>query len=266
MGEELTKLNFRDVGGLPTSDGSQVRSGVIFRSEGPASFQPVHERELDALGIRLICDLRADSERQKSPNTWAPDARLLNIDINSDVRVGPGQLLETLGSDQSVDALREASRQNYAATARALRPRVRELVQAIVDGERPALIHCTAGKDRTGVLVALILEALGVPEEIVVDDYLRSDVYAQNLRLQEGLPQQIEQVFGFLPDDEWIDVLIGVDEEFIRAALQTVRSEWGTVEDYLSSAGVSADLMARFRELMTVPAPIQFDQRLSEPS
>jgi protein-tyrosine phosphatase len=143
---------------------------------------------------------------------------------------------------------------NYAATARALRPRVRELVQAIVGGERPALIHCTAGKDRTGVLVALILQALGVPEEIVVADYLRSDVYAQNLRLQEGLPQQIEQVFGFLPADEWIDVLIGVDEEFIRAALETVRSEWGTVEDYFSSAGVDGDLMGRFRELMTVPS------------
>lgn len=65
MAGELTKLNFRDIGGLPTGDGSQVRSGVIFRSEGPASFQPIHERELVALGIRLICDLRADTERQK---------------------------------------------------------------------------------------------------------------------------------------------------------------------------------------------------------
>ena len=254
MGQELTKLNFRDIGGLPTGDGAQVRSGVIFRSEGPASFQPIHQRELGALGIRLICDLRADTERQQSPNTWAPSARLLNIDINSDVRVSPGNLLETLGSDRSVDALRRASMKNYAATARALRPRVRELVQAIVDGEMPALIHCTAGKDRTGVLVALLLEALGVPEQIVVADYLRSDVYAQNLRLQEGLREQIEQVFGFLPADDWIDVLIGVDEEFIRTALETVRSEWGTVEDYFSAAGVAADLMGRFRELMTVPA------------
>jgi protein-tyrosine phosphatase len=253
MGQELTKLNFRDIGGLPTGYGSQVRSGVIFRSEGPASFQPIHERELVALGIQLICDLRADAERRESPNTWAPDARLLNIDINSDVRVSPSNLLETLGSDRSVDALRRASMKNYAATARALRPRVRELVQAIVDGESPVLIHCTAGKDRTGVLVALLLEALGVPEEIVVEDYLRSDVYAQNLRLQEGLPLQIEQVFGFLPDDDWIDVLIGVDEEFIRAALEAVHSEWGTVRDYFSAAGVAADLMGRFRELMTVP-------------
>jgi protein-tyrosine phosphatase len=254
MGQELSKLNFRDVGGLPTGDRSQVRSGVIFRSEGPASFQPIHERELGALGIRLICDLRAETEREKSPNTWAPDARLLNIDINSDVRVSPSNLLEKLGSDRSVDALRQASMKNYAATARALRPRVRELVQAIADGQTPALIHCTAGKDRTGVLVALLLGALDVPEEIVVADYLRSDLYAQNLRLQEGLPQQIEQVFGFLPDDDWIDVLIGVDEEFIRAALETVRREWGTVEEYFLSAGVDADLMGRFRELMTVPA------------
>ena len=254
MVRELAKLNFRDIGGLPTSNGSEVRSGVIFRSEGPASFQPTHERELNALGIRLICDLRADTERQKSPNAWAPDARLLNIDINSDVRVSPGHLLETLGPDRSVEALRQASMKNYAATARALRPRVHELVQAIVAGERPALVHCTAGKDRTGVLVALILEALGVPEKVVIADYMRSDVYAQNLRLEEGLPRQIEEVFGFLPDEAWIDVLIGVDEEFIRTALETVRNEWGTVEDYFSPAGADPGLMSRFRELMTVPA------------
>ncbi len=254
MGKELAKLNFRDIGGLPIGERTQVRPGVIFRSEGPASFQPIHERELLALGIRLICDLRADTERLKSPNTWSPNARLLNIDINSDVRVSPGNLLETLASDRSVGALRQASMNNYAATARALRPRVREFVQAVVDGERPALIHCTAGKDRTGVLVALLLEALGVPEEIVVADYLRSEVYAQNLRLREGLPRQIEQVFGFLPEQDWIDVLIGVDEEFIRTALETVRSEWGTVVDYFSPPGEDDALMLRFRELMTVPA------------
>ncbi len=253
MGEELSKLNFRDVGGMPTAGGSQVRSGVIFRSEGPASFHPVHERELSELGIRLVCDLRAATEREKSPNSWAQDARLLNIDINSDARVSPGNLLESLGSDRSVEALRQVSMKNYAATARALQPRVRELVQAIVDGETPVLIHCTAGKDRTGVLVALLLEVLGVPEEIVVADYLRSELYARNLRLQDGLPQQIEQVFGFLPDADWIDVLIGVDEAFIQAALETVHAEWATVENYFSSAGVDRDLMDRFREQMTVP-------------
>jgi protein-tyrosine phosphatase len=252
MSQELTKLNFRDLGGLPSGDGAAVRHGVIFRSEGPASFHEVHERELRALGIRLICDLRAESERLKSPNEWAPDARLLNIDINSDVRVGPKDLMAKLGEDRSVAALKQMSRTNYSQTARALQPRLRELIQALVDGEWPVLIHCTAGKDRTGVLVALLLEALDVPEEVVIADYLRSDVYAQNLRNQDGLRAQIGDVFGFEPGDDWINVLIGVDEEFIRSALETVHAEWGTVPAYLA-AGVDDDLLARFRRLMIVP-------------
>ena len=71
MTRELAKLNFRDVGGLLTADGSRVREGVVFRSEGPASFGPVHREELAALGFRLVCDLRSAGEREKSPNDWA---------------------------------------------------------------------------------------------------------------------------------------------------------------------------------------------------
>ena len=253
MGTELAKLNFRDIGGLPAGQGSQVRHRVIFRSEGPASFEPIHERELSALGIRLICDLRAEPERLRAPHRWETGARVLEIDINSDVRVGASDLAAKLAADRSVAALRRTSRDNYAATARALRPRLREFVEAIVAGESPALIHCTAGKDRTGVLVALILEVLGVPEELVIADYLRSDVYAQNLKGREGLGEQLEKVFGFLPDDEWIDVLVGVDEEFIRTALETARGEWGSVEGFFLAADVSAELLERFRAALTEP-------------
>jgi protein-tyrosine phosphatase len=253
MGQELAKLNFRDIGGLPAAGNSSVRHGVIYRSEGPASFEAIHERELAALGIRLVCDLRAETERERSPNAWAQGARLLNIDVNSDLRASPTELLDNMQSDRSIARLRQMSVTNYSLTVGALRPRLRELVQAIVDGETPVLIHCTAGKDRTGVLVALILRALGVTETDVIAEYLRSEVYARNLWLRDGLREQIESVFGFLPDDEWIDVLIGVDEEFIRAALDAVANEWGTIDEYFAAAGIDDDLLRRFRQAMTVP-------------
>src|ERR1700712_5050462 len=100
MTKELAKLNFRDVGGLHTEHDSLVRFGKIFRSEGPASFEPVHRNELAALGIKLVCDLRAATERQKAPNDWAGTSRLLNIDINADLRANPAELLETLKADR----------------------------------------------------------------------------------------------------------------------------------------------------------------------
>jgi protein-tyrosine phosphatase len=253
MTRELGKLNFRDVGGLPTADGSRVRRGMLFRSEGPASFGPVHREELAALGFRLVCDLRAVTEREKSPNDWAGSARLLNLDINSDLHASPGELLTTMGPNPSVDRLKHATQHNYSVTPAALRRRLRTLIEAIADAETPALIHCTAGKDRTGVLVALLLLGLGVPEETVMADYLRSAVFGQNLRERGGLNEQIETVFGFLPDDAFIDVLIGVDAQLLDTALTSVRSMWGSVDGYFQAAGVDADLMDRYREAMVVP-------------
>jgi protein-tyrosine phosphatase len=252
MTTELAKLNFRDVGGLRTEEGSLVRSGMIFRSEGPASFEPIHKSELAALGVQVVCDLRADTERQRVPNDWAGTARQLNLDINADLRVNPSELLKTLGADRSADALKRANLSNYAAMPAAFLPHLRELTLAIADGQTPILIHCTAGKDRTGVLVALLLMALRVPEELVIADYLRSDVYRQNLRLQEGLNEQIEGVFGFLPDDAFIDALIGVDIDLLDAAIQAMHREWGSVDGYLRAAGIEADLLDRYRDVMTV--------------
>ena len=253
MTTELTKLNFRDVGGLPTAGGSQVRQGVIFRSEGPASFGPIHREELAALGFQLVCDLRAATEREKSPNDWAGSARLMNLDINSDLRASPGELLATMGRNPSVDRLKRATLHNYSVTPAALRPRLRSLIEAIADGETPALIHCTAGKDRTGVLVALLLLALDVPEETVMADYLRSAVFGQNLRERGGLNEQIETFFGFLPDDAFVDLLIGVQADLLDAALTSVRREWGSVDAYFRAAEIDAELMERYREAMVLP-------------
>jgi protein-tyrosine phosphatase len=253
MTQELAKLNFRDVGGLATADGSRVKDGVVFRSEGPASFGPVHREELAALGFRLVCDLRSTAEREKSPNDWAGPARLLNLDINTDLRASPGELLSTMGDDPSLGRLKSATLQNYSLTPAALRPRMRSLVEAIAGGETPALIHCTAGKDRTGVLVALLLLAIGVPEETVMADYLRSAVFLQNLRDRGGLNEQIQSVFGFLPDDAFVDLLVGVDAELLDAALESVRREWGSVDAYFEAADVDAELMERYRAAMLVP-------------
>src|SRR5580698_4423879 len=82
----LSKLNFRDVGGLPAGSGKWVRPGVLYRSEGPANFTDEHRRELGELGIKLICDLRADVERRVAPNDWSATARLFNLEVTHDLR------------------------------------------------------------------------------------------------------------------------------------------------------------------------------------
>lgn len=250
MTDALSKLNFRDIGGLPTQDGGVVRPGIIYRSEGPASFGPVHREELVALDIRLVCDLRSEGERDKDPNDWADAARLLNLDVTADLRVKTNSGWSQLKDDPSEAAVRRALIENYASIPAAIRPHLHHLIEAIVEGETPALVHCTAGKDRTGVLIGLLLKAVGVADDIVVADYERSDVFAKNLRLRGGIEEQFEETFGFRPSQALIDSMIGVDVEFLNAAFDAVTTEWGGVEGYFASAGIDDHLFGRFRETM----------------
>jgi protein-tyrosine phosphatase len=83
----LSKLNFRDLGGLPTEDGRAIRPGLLYRSEGPASFFDEHRAELGALGVRSVCDLRSGVEREIAPNDWCgPGCRVLHLNMNTDLR------------------------------------------------------------------------------------------------------------------------------------------------------------------------------------
>jgi len=252
MTAALSKLNFRDVGGLPTATGGVLRAGIIFRCEGPASFAPIHRDELAALGIRLVCDLRAATERAKHPNDWAAGARLLNLDITADLRVQTSEGRMGLTSDSTAEATRQALADNYSAIPDAIRPHLRDLIVAIVEEETPVFVHCTAGKDRTGVMMALLLKALEVPDDIVFADYLRSDIFARNLRQRGGIHEQFEEAFGFRPNDALIDAMIGVDLAFLNAALDAIARDWGSVENYFTAAGIDASLMDLFRKTLIV--------------
>lgn len=252
MTEALSKLNFRDVGGLPTEDGGVIRPGMIYRSEGPASFQEIHRGELAALDIRLVCDLRADSERAKDPNDWTETARLMNLDVANDVRLETNEGWLALRNDPSTEGAKKALSLNYAAIPSAILPNLRSLIDAIVAGETPVLIHCTAGKDRTGVMMAILLMGLRVPHDVVLADYERSDVFAKNLRLRGGIHEQFEETFGFHPSDATIDAMIGVDVEFLRSALDSIEREWGSIEGFYAAAGVDARLLEQFRDALIV--------------
>ncbi len=248
----LSKLNFRDIGGLPTEAGGVVRPGIIYRSEGPANFEPVHRDELAALGIRLVCDLRADTERAKDPNDWADGARLLNLDVTADLRVQTNDGWMALKDDPSPEAARKALIDNYSAIPEAIRPHLRALVIAIVEGETPVFIHCTAGKDRTGVMLALLLRAVGVSDDLIFADYLRSDIFGQNLRLRGGIHEQFEEHFGFRPSEAVIDAMIGVDLDMLNAALAAVDRDWTSIEGYFAAANIDGPLLTRFREALVV--------------
>ena len=235
----LSKLNFRDLGGLRARSGQVVKKGLIYRSEGPANYSTAHRGELAALGVRTVCDLRSEAERSADPNDWCgPACRVLHLSMNTDLRARDDAAWESFRSDPSPENTRRVMMQAYTLMPAALSLHWPLIIGAIVAGEMPLVMHCTAGKDRTGVAIALLLELLQIPPEEIIADYAKSDIFGENMRMAGTVESGFLKTFGFVPPEPVIGMLIGTEREFLRAALQEIDRRWGSIERYFSSSGV----------------------------
>lgn len=252
MPDVVDRLNIRDLGGLPTINGGRVRPGVFYRAEGPKNFVGQHLEDLQALGIRTIFDLRSEGERMRDPHDWhGDDCQWLHLDMNTDLRAADTTEWERLRNDPDPALSRLVMSQNYGAMPSALLPYWSVVADALLDGAVPALINCTAGKDRTGVAVGLLLTMIGVEREAIIADYLRSDIFGQNMVLQGSIEEGFMESFGFMPNQAAIDALIGVDPGYISAALDQVGERWGGIEAYCDAAGVDETKRREICALLT---------------
>jgi protein-tyrosine phosphatase len=167
--------NFRDLGGYATKDGRRVKWHSLYRSGAMDRLSDAHFAQLRTLGLRTICDFRSQDERTNAPTSWE---RLEGVRYWSrDYHHGIGDLNRllaadtiTLAGDRAVmsDIYRRLPLEQEAA--------YRELFAMLARGELPLLFNCSAGKDRTGLAAALVLTALGVPYDLIVEDYELSNV------------------------------------------------------------------------------------------
>lgn len=252
MTETALRLNFRDLGGLPTASGGQLHHGVLFRSEGPKNFAGAHRDELRAIGFRAIFDLRSAGEREEAPHDWQDGGcAWLHCDMNQDLRAADRTEWERLRDGDDAAAGIAVMAQNYAAMPAALLAHWRPIAEALLGGWTPALINCTAGKDRTGVAVALLLDLLGVPHEAIFADYRQSAIFGRNMEIQGSLERGFMDSFGFVPGKAVIAALVGVRDEFLGAALDEVAARWGGAQGYFEAAGVGGAMQDNLRAVMT---------------
>lgn len=246
----LSKINFRDLGGIAMRGGRKLKAHRLYRSEGPASFGGAQHAALSPLGIRVICDLRSASERAAAPHAWAHGAKLLEIDVVADLRHEDAQGWEALKAEPTAAAARRAMQLNYAGMPAAMKPHLGRLAQSILDRDMPLLVHCTAGKDRTGVLIALLLSALGTDRAEIDADYLLSRGRRRSVERDRSVSEQFEAMIGFAPDRAVMDAIMTVDTAFLDAAFEAVIGEWGSVERYFADAGVEHDKIEAMREIL----------------
>jgi protein-tyrosine phosphatase len=252
MTETALRLNFRDLGGLPTRSGGQLRHGVLFRSEGPKNFVGAQLEELRAIGIRAIFDLRSAGEREEAPHDWQDaSCTWLHCDMNQDLRAADRTEWDRLREGDDAVAGIAVMAQNYAEMPAALVAHWRPMAEALLGGRTPALINCTAGKDRTGVAVAVLLDLLEVPREAILADYRLSAIFGQNMEIQGSIERGFMDSFGFVPGPAVIAALVGVRDEFLDAALDEVATRWGGAQGYFEAAGLDGATQNELRAVMT---------------
>ncbi len=242
-------INLRDFGGYPTIDGGRVRHGLLYRSGMLAELTDEGQSALRALGIGVICDLRRDDERALEPTPFpAHDPRQIVVSIDPDKAVKARLATEYSGLDVAgrVQFMIEINRE--LAVVHTLQ--YRRVFDALWSaGDAGFLVHCAAGKDRTGFGVAAIQLALGVPRETVVEDYLLTNVA---MDFERFIVPRLRPSYGEV-DVEQARALSGARSEYINAALDAVDDAYGSFDAYLEGAlGIHqsrrAALRARYLE------------------
>jgi len=237
--------NFRDLGGYATEDGHHVRWNMIYRSGELSGLSAQDYRTVDGLGLRTVVDLRDRGERTRNPTVWgaAPVRRFTSPKTASVIDAGSPLADPTLDATRAHGALVDFYRRMPTLYA----PEYRVILHELVAGHAPLLLHCTAGKDRSGVAAALILSALGVPRATVIEDYQLTDRLLEPLarmpmtdalRHMRSLPPPVQQA------------LMSADSDYIRAALDAVDARYGSVNGYLArELGVGPRQLRRLRAL-----------------
>ena len=239
-------MNFRDLGGYVTDDGQRVRWGRLFRSDGLHGLTDADHEVLAAIGLRTVYDLRWTRERDAQPSRLPEEGVAVHhlavgpdpqgADIMEQIFAGDIEEIPMARLVEMYEELLEQGAEVFAA-----------LLTHLADPDAlPAVFHCTAGKDRTGISAALLLRLLGVPEDVVLDDYVLSTTYRAQRRLEELRPRFQE---AGLDIERFADYL-SAPRPVLEAALLRIAADHGGVEGYLRHGGMADSIPDRLRQLL----------------
>ncbi|WP_017932225.1 tyrosine-protein phosphatase [Robiginitomaculum antarcticum] len=245
-------LNMRDFGGYDGRFG-HVNSGLLFRSAHLNNATPADLGRLREIDIRLIVDLRYLSERERQPNKWPAGhtARTLAFDAS---RTGQAPHEAFIQNDLRVaEDARQYMLSNYAARPgnASFQDIFRDTLTHMSGSGDAVLVHCAAGKDRTGTLVALIQSLLGMSDADIMDDYMLTMTAVDVDSFLSPAALMMEERFGRSYAPEALRPMFGVEPGYLKAALDNM----GNAEDYArQTLGINEAQIAAIRNRYTVQA------------
>jgi protein tyrosine/serine phosphatase len=227
--------NFRDYGGYAARDGARLKSGILWRSGQHVDATPDDLAKLEAIRLATVIDLRGDTERADYP--CARPANFAAQILYADGETADGGHAPHVAVARDVitaaDA-HEAMLRFYPTMP--FRPNqiavYRLYFEALAERDGPSLLHCLAGKDRTGVAAALLHMVMGVhPDDVMADYMLTNSAGNVERRIAAGA-KKVRDSFGETMQEDAVRILMSVHPAYLEAALASIRAAHGSVEGY----------------------------------
>lgn len=249
--------NFRDIGGLRTHDGRRVQKGLLYRSDALSRLASSDQEAIAGLGLKTVVDLRTESERKSAPDRLGDDRRIRVVHHPMRDPAVPESrwrmMIELIVRGRDIDMGALLQRQ-YVAFAFDCGAALGAVVRLVAErAHLPLLIHCTAGKDRTGLVAAVILRMLGVSMDDVLDDHI-----ATNELLRPAFPhfeKTLRRMSMGRLTPEQIRPLLEARAEDLEHVFRTIDERHGSIEGWLEQVcGIGAETTERIRQvLLTEP-------------
>jgi len=244
--------NFRDIGGYVTDSGKRVRWGRVYRSGSISKPTDADLDHLNSIGLKLICDLRTPEEVEETPDVVPDGAIYKHTPVDTDNNVARRRR-RALSIMLRPSKLNDVMREMYIDV---MIEKNADLIGGILrdianPDNLPMVYHCAAGKDRTGIISALLLALLGVPEATIIADYTLSNRYYEVFSVYAERNIRHFKVFGISTDDLY--PLLIADATLLQQTLDHIREKYGSIHAYLTNeAGLDdtiiADLKANLLE------------------
>ena len=245
-------INFRDFGGTASRSGKILCRDTLYRCGQLSAVDETTLQRLVELDFDLVIDLRYPDERRTSPSPWPGDytERVVSHDGEGEGDAPHHILFRAgIGADRAIE-------QRYIAFYSRLpfdpdyQPLFGRALRRMAEGRGRVLVHCSAGKDRTGVFCALLLSALDVPWPVIMADYLRSSEAQKSAELRAEVAIRAGQYHESKLSDALITAVLGVAPAYLDAAFETIRTRCGSVEAYLDAIGVDDGVRAQLRRTL----------------
>ncbi|UTX07156.1 tyrosine-protein phosphatase [Bacillus altitudinis] len=253
---QFSKLaNFREVGGLQTTDQMVIKQGMIYRSADLSRLTKQDILTFSTLGIQTICDLRTSSERKSHPPKIMEHDKIVHIPMQPDSMMpSKWTMFRMLIAEGKSLSFTPIMKEVYQSMLNERKKEIQQLFTLLSDEKNyPLMLHCTSGKDRTGFLSALIQLAAGVPVHTVLSEYMRSNEGVKMLvKRQERF---VRMMSLYRVSKEQIQPLLGVQQDYLEDVLNEMMDTYGNAERYLLEAcGVPKAQLLKVKNILLTPS------------